>query len=206
VIFGPIKLVFKAISLVLTALVLYFAITFVQVWLSGHDHATNRAGAILVFGTAELDGHPSAELQDRLKVALWLFDQHRAPLIAVTGGKRPGDSTTEALVSASYLEAHGVPANDIVIGGGADTWQNVASVAGKLKHDGVKSVLTVTDPFHEYRAMAISSNQGLKPYGYAVTHSAITGTALWGYYAKETFEVGVARVVGYHDLSNWLHG
>jgi len=54
--------------------------------------------------------------------------QGRAPWIAVTGGKRPGDIYTEAGASATYLEAHGVPASKILEGSGTDTWENVKTV------------------------------------------------------------------------------
>ena len=109
-IFGPIKLVLRIISLVLTVIVLYFAVTFVQVWLTGREHSTKNADAILVFGTTEDNGTPSPELRARLDQALVLWHKGRAPWIAVTGGKLTGDVYTEAHVSAAYLEARGVPA------------------------------------------------------------------------------------------------
>ena len=59
----------------------------------------------------------------------------------------------------------------------------------------------VTDPFHEYRAMAISSAQGLMPYPSPVRDSPTIKHQLWRYYLKETLEVGVGRIVGYGRLS-----
>lgn len=204
-IFWPLRLAIKITSIVLTLLLIYFAITFVQIWLTGRERSTANAQAILVFGTAELNGTPSAELTDRLNEALALFDAGRAPLIVVTGGKRPGDVYTEAGVSAAYLVAHGVPKADIIQGGGGDTWANVASVLPALRAQHVTTVLTVTDPFHEYRAMAICSAQGLSPQPDPVTKSALTGGELLQNYAVETLEVGVARVFGYHTVSDWIH-
>jgi uncharacterized SAM-binding protein YcdF (DUF218 family) len=205
VIFGPIKLALKILSAVLSVILIYFLVTFVQVWLTGRDHATNDANAILVFGTAELNGRPSAELQYRLTEALILYDAKRAPYIAVTGYKQPGDLYTEAGVSATYLESQGVPKDQIIEGGGTDTWSNVSSIVAKLRAADIKTVLTVTDGFHEDRAMAICSSQGLTPFPAPVTQSAISGSALWGYYFTETIEVGVGRVIGYHTLSDWIH-
>jgi uncharacterized SAM-binding protein YcdF (DUF218 family) len=204
-IFWPLKLALKIVSALLSLLIIYLGVTFVQIWMTGREHSTVDAGAILVFGTAEDNGRPSPELADRLHHADVLYKDGRAPIVAVTGGRRRGDAYTEAEVSATYLEARGVPRRDIVEGAGSDTWRNVASVAGRLRSRGVTTVLTVTDPFHEYRAMAIASDQGLRPYPSPVAHSAVTGADLWKYYAKETLEVGVARVLGYHTLSDWLH-
>jgi uncharacterized SAM-binding protein YcdF (DUF218 family) len=203
VIFGPIKLLLRVVSLILTVAVLYFAVTFVQIWWRGHEHATAKAQAILVYGTTEDNGKASPELKARLDQALTLYQEGRAPWVAVTGGNRPGDVYTEAGVSATYLENHGVPASKILKGAGNDTWQNVETVLPELKKHHIKTVITVTDPFHEYRAMAIASAQGLTPYPSPVRNSPTIKHQLWRYYLKETLEVGVGRIVGYGRLSSW---
>jgi len=204
VIFGPFKLILRIISAVVSILIIYFAITFVQIWLTGHEHSTRHAQAILVFGTTEDNGTPSPELQARLDQALVLWHKGRAPWIAVTGGKRPGDQFTEAGVSAAYLEGKGVPASKILVGAGTNTWQNVQTVVSKLKAHHIRTVLTVTDPFHEDRAMAISSSQGLTPFPSPVRNSPTVKHSLWKYYAKETFEVGIGRIIGYGRFSSWF--
>jgi uncharacterized SAM-binding protein YcdF (DUF218 family) len=204
VIFGPLKLILRIVVTLISVVILYFAITFVQIWLTGHQHSTQHAQAILVFGTTEDNGTPSPELQARLDQALVLWHEDRAPWIAVTGGKRPGDHFTEAGASAAYLEAHGVPASKILRGSGTDTWQNVSSIVPKLKAHDLKSVLTVTDPFHEDRAMAISSSQGLTPYPSPVRNSPTVKHSLWKYYTKETVEVGIGRIIGFQRFHSWF--
>lgn len=199
--------VLRRVLLVLVVLisvtVLYFGATFVQIWLRGHEHSTASAQAILVFGTTEDNGTPSPELRARLNQALTVYRAGRAPWIAVTGGRRPGDVYTEAGVSATYLENHDVTPSRILIGGGSDTWQNVKSVLPQLKRHGITSVITVTDPFHEYRAMAIASAQGLTPYPSPVRDSPTIKHQLWRFYLKETLAVGVGRLIGYGRLSSW---
>jgi uncharacterized SAM-binding protein YcdF (DUF218 family) len=204
VIFGPFKLILRILSAVITIVIIYFAVTFVQIWLTGHEHSSRHAQAILVFGTTEDNGTPSPELQARLDQALLLWHKGRAPWIAVTGGKRPGDHFTEAGVSAAYLEGKGVPTSKIIVGAGTNTWQNVSSVMPTLTKHHITHVLTVTDPFHEDRAMAIASSQGLTPFASPVRHSPTVKHSLWKYYAKETFEVGVGRVIGYGRFSSWF--
>ena len=202
-IFGPLKVVARIVGVLASLAVLYLAITFIQIWLTGHQHSTQRAQAILVFGTTEDNGRPSIELRTRLDQALTLYHEGRASWVVVTGGKLPGDAYTEAGVSATYLIARGVPPSRVVKGGGNDTWQNVATVIDSMKRDGLSTVLTVTDPFHEYRAMAIASAQGLSPQASPVRSSPTIGGSLWRYYLKETLAVGVGRVVGYGTLSRW---
>jgi uncharacterized SAM-binding protein YcdF (DUF218 family) len=202
-IFGPFKLILRIISAIMTVIVLYFAVTFVQIWMRGHEHTTVSAQAILVYGTTEDNGTASPELAARLDQALALYRDHRAPWVAVTGGNKPGDVYTEAGVSATYLEKRGVPASHILVGSGSDTWQNVETVLPKLKAHHITTVITVTDPFHEYRAMAIASAQGLTPFPSPVRNSPTVKHQLWRYYLKETLEVGVGRIIGYGRLSSW---
>ena len=78
-IFGPIKLIIRIVTFVISVVILYFAVTFVQIWMTGHEHSTKHAQAILVFGTTEDDGTPSPELQARLDQALTLWHKGRAP-------------------------------------------------------------------------------------------------------------------------------
>lgn len=202
-ILGPVKLILSIVSSLFTLVVLYFAVTFVQIWMTGHQHSHASAQAIFVFGTTEDNGRASRELTARLDQALTLYQLHRAPWIVVTGGNRPGDTHTEAGVSATYLEARGVPAAQILKGYGNDTWQNVATAVPTLRSHSIVTVLTVTDPFHEYRAMAIASSQGLVPYPSPVANSPTSGPSLWRFYLKESLEVGVGRLVGFGRLSSW---
>ena len=202
-IFGPLKLVLRIASLLFSVVVIYFAVTFAQIWMTGHDHSSKDAQAILVFGTTEDNGRPSPELKARLDHALTLWNTHRAMYVVVTGGKLKGDVFTEAEVSATYLAHHGVPMAKILLGSGHDTWQNVSTVRGQMRKFHLVSVLTVTDPFHEDRAMAIASSQGLTTYPSPVGNSPTVKHSLWKYYAKETLEVGVGRIIGYGRLSSW---
>ena len=202
-IFWPIKLAFRIVSALVSLAVLYFAVTFVQIWLTSHEHSSSKAQAILVFGTAQDNGVPSPALAARLNQALVLYHEGRAAWVVVTGGKQPADVYTEAGVSAAYLVAHGVAKNRILKGGGNDTWQNVSSVIVAMRSHHLRTVLSVTDPFHEYRAMAIASAQGLSPSPSPVPDSPTIKHSLWLYYARETLAVGLGRIVGYGTLSSW---
>ena len=202
-ILGPVKLILRILSSIFTLVVLYFVVTFVQIWMTGHHHSNSSAQAILVFGTTENNGKASPELAARLDQALTLYNHNRAPWIVVTGGKLPGDTHTEAGVSAAYLEARGVPSAKILLGYGNDTWQNISTVISQMRAHHIVTVLAVTDPFHEYRAMAIASTQGLQPQPSPVSNSPTSSHSLWRYYMKETLEVGVGRVIGYARLSSW---
>ena len=201
----PFKILLKLASVLVAAVVLYLVVTGVQVWLTGREHSSQNTDAMAVFGSAQYDGTPSPDLQARLDDALTLFRQGRAPIIAVTGGKREGDRFTEAQVSAGYLDARGVPRSAIIEGGGDDTFQNMQSVTPPLVARGVKTLLVVTDPFHEDRAMAIASTFGFTPLPAPATASPLTGGRAFTYYLRETLAVGLGRIVGYGNLSSLSH-
>jgi uncharacterized SAM-binding protein YcdF (DUF218 family) len=201
----PFRLILKIIGAVLAVVLLYVSVTLVQVWLTSMQDDPHPANAILVFGTAANYTTPGVDLEARLARALTLYDAHLAPIIAVTGGKRPGDLYTEAQISAMWLETNGVPPSAIVLGSGADTWNNVASVATELKTLGVVTVLDVTDPFHEDRAMAITSSFGFSPSPTPSQRSPIGGFNLVLYFVKEAVEVSVGRIIGYQTLAGLPH-
>jgi uncharacterized SAM-binding protein YcdF (DUF218 family) len=202
--FGPLKLALRIASLLFGAILLYFVVTLVQVWLTSTEYTPHHAGAIVVMGGAQYNGKPSPDLRARLNEALTLYDKGDAPLIMVTGGKEPADLHTEAETGATYLEARGVPPQDILQAGGRDSYENIADAVPQLVSRGVTSVLVTTDPFHEYRSMAITSSFKLVPYPTPTHSSPISGWATIPYFLKEAVGVGFGRIIGYNHLE-WLH-
>jgi len=202
----PIKLVVKVLSALVSLVLVYFLFGLGQVWLTSRDYSAHSGQAIMVFGTASYGLTPSPTLARRLDEAVTLYDEKRAPWIVVTGGKRPGDIYTEAQASAQYLEQHGVPRSRILLGSGSDTWQNVESAVPLLAKIHATDVLVVTDPFHEYRAMANCSAQGLTPFATPTQHSWIQPGVAWKFFLKEALDVSVGRIVGYGTLSSWTSG
>jgi uncharacterized SAM-binding protein YcdF (DUF218 family) len=202
--FWPVRWALRIALLLAAAIFLYFAVTFVQVWLTSRQYDPKPAGAILVMGAAQYNCRPSPDLQARLDQALTLYHQGYAHLVMVTGNKKRGDRCTEAESGAMYLESKGVPAGDILEAGGDTTYQNIQQAAPVLaKHD-VKVVLVTTDPFHEDRSMAIASTLSLSPSPTPTQSSPITGWSTVPYFLKEGVGVGLGRIIGFNHLE-WLH-
>jgi len=201
---GPLRWALRIVLLVVAAIVLYFVVTLVQVWLTSRHYEPHPAGAILVMGAAQYDCVPSPDLRARLDQALTLYRRRDAPLIMVTGYKEPGDRCTEAQSGAMYLESKGVPARDILQAGGDNTYENIAAAAPVLQHHGATVVLVTTDPFHEARSMAIASDLSLSPSPTPTQSSPITGWSTVPYFLKEAAGVGLGRIIGYDHLE-WLH-
>ncbi len=200
---APVRLALKIVLLVVLAVVVYYAVTLVQVWLTSRQYDPVDAQAIVVMGAAQYDGVPSPDLQARLDEAYLLFKTGYARLIVCTGYKEPGDHYTEAQSGEMYLVSKGVPAADILEAGGRDSWTNLALAADKLRPRGDTDVLIVTDPFHEDRSMAIATDVGLTPHPTPTQTSPIKGTAVIPYFLRTAAGVAVGRIIGFrylHDL------
>ena len=186
-------------------IVLYFAVTLVQVWLTSRHYDPHPAAAILVLGAAQYDCVPSPDLRARLDQAATLYHEGYAHLVVVTGNKEPRDKCTEAQSGKMYLEKiHHVPASAILEAGGNNTYENIADAQRQLAAHGARVVLVTTDPFHEDRSMAIASELSLVPSPTPTQSSPIRGWSTVPYFLKETVGVGLGRIIGYNHLE-WLH-
>ena len=192
------KLALKVAVALVAAVVLYLAVTFVQVWRAARDDQARPADAIVVFGTAQYNGVPSPVLAARLDHAIELYRRDLAPVIVVTGGNQPGDQFTEATASANYLMARGVPDEDVLREvSGTSSWQSLAAAANFLDDRAINEVLLVSDPFHSFRIRAMASELGLEGHSSPTKTSPIRGMTEARYMARETVAVAVGRIVGF---------
>ncbi|MCU1486832.1 MAG: EpiH/GdmH-related protein [Actinomycetia bacterium] len=186
---------------VLLALVLvgYFAVTFVQVWAASRRDASRPSQAIIVLGAAQYNGRPSPVLKARLDHAAQLYEAKIAPVIVLTGGRRPGDTFTEASASAGYLERAGIPESALRLEtDGRNSWQSLAAAARFLKAEGITKVVLVTSPYHSLRVEHIAGEVGLE--GHASPATDAPDEVTFGHLVHETLAVGVGRIIGYHRL------
>jgi uncharacterized SAM-binding protein YcdF (DUF218 family) len=176
--------------------VVYFTVTFVQVWRAAGRDEARPAEAIIVLGAAQYDGVPSPVLANRLDHAAELFDGGIADLIVVTGGRQEGDRFTEAQASATYLEGLGISGDHIereTTGG--SSWESLASAARFLQAQGITSVVLVSDPYHAMRIDGIAHDLGLD-----ATVSPADGSSSFSELFRESVAVSVGRVIGYDRL------
>jgi uncharacterized SAM-binding protein YcdF (DUF218 family) len=190
-----------AAVLLLGLVVLYVGVTFVQVWqASNHDEA-QAADAIIVLGAAQYDGRPSPVLAARLDHAADLYRQGLAPLVVVTGGRRPGDRFTEAEASANYLATLGVPGSAIEREtSSTNSWESLAATARFLRARDIHEVILVSDPYHSYRIDGIATDLGLDAHVSPTPSSPIGGAAELRHLLRETVAVSIGRIIGYDRL------
>ncbi len=192
------------LGLVLAVVVVgYLGFTFVQVFQAARTDEAQPAEAIIVLGAAQYNGEPSPVLQARLDHAVDLYEQGLAPVVAVTGGRQPGDSTTEASASASYLISAGVPESSLRLETkGENSWQSLAAAARFLEDEGIEEVILVSSPYHALRTERIAEEVGLHGHASPAADSPEGGVSELIKMGRETVAVGVGRVIGYRRLVN----
>jgi uncharacterized SAM-binding protein YcdF (DUF218 family) len=130
------------------------------------------AGAIVVLGAAQYDGRPSGVFAARLDHAVQLYLAGTAPYLVVTGGKLPGDRTTEAAVARAYALERGVPADRILVeDSGRSTLESLRSVGSILRDRGIHDAVFVSDRTHMLRVLRMASDQGIVAFGSPTTTS-----------------------------------
>jgi uncharacterized SAM-binding protein YcdF (DUF218 family) len=181
----------------------YFGFTFVQVVKAARSNEAQPAGAIVVLGAAQYNGEPSPVLQARLDHAVDLYERDLAPLMAVTGGRRPGDSVTEASASAGYLIGEGVPESSLRLEtDGENSWQSLAATARFLANEGIEEVILVSSPYHALRTERIAEEVGLHGHASPAPGSPEGRVTELVNMARETVAVGVGRIIGFRRLVN----
>jgi uncharacterized SAM-binding protein YcdF (DUF218 family) len=182
--------------------VLYFAVTFVQVWRTSRQDGARPVQAVIVLGAAQYDGRPSAVLRARLDHAAGLYHRKIAPVVVVTGGKMEGDRFTESAASANYLHTKGVPDEAILREvSGRTSWQSLAASARFLINDrGIRDVVLVSDPFHAARIKGMAGELGFRAAASPTRTSPIKGLSEFRHMITETAQLGIARVIGFRRL------
>lgn len=196
------KLLRRALVVAVVLPLLYFGVTFVQVWWTSRHDGARPAQAVIVLGAAQFDGRPSAVLRARLDHAADLYRRKIAPVVVVTGGKAEGDRFTESAASANYLHTKGVPDEAILREAtGRNSWQSLAASARFLIIErGIRDVVLVSDPFHAARIRSIASELGFRAASSPTRTSPIKGLSEFRHMVTETAQVGIGRVIGFRRL------
>jgi uncharacterized SAM-binding protein YcdF (DUF218 family) len=188
-----------------TALVLlglgWFGFNFWQVRSVGSSDQRRPVDAIVVMGAAQYDGRPSPQLAARLDHVVQLWGEDLAPVVVVTGGKRPGDRFTEADASARYLEARGVPASAILMETEAhNSYDSLVGVHDLLAARGDDRVLLVSDPYHSLRIRLVAEELGFEAYVSPTRTSPVHGGQELRKELEEAAGTSLGRLIGFDRL------
>jgi uncharacterized SAM-binding protein YcdF (DUF218 family) len=125
----------------------------------------HRADAIVVFGAAQYDGHPSPVFRARLDHAFELFQQHLAPVVLTTGGSGSDPSFSEGGVGHDYLARRGIPESSVIAETQAtDTAESAKRLAVIMRENHMGSCIAVSDAYHVFRIRNLLEREGIRVY------------------------------------------
>jgi len=177
----------------------FLSLVLVLLW-QGRDTRAH-VSAIVVLGAAQYDGRPSPVLKSRVDHAIGLWQRGFAPVLVFTGGRAPGDTTSEAAVARRYAMSNGVPDSIIVVEGASrSTSEALRRVAGFLG-DGRRDVILVSDPFHMLRLAIQARRHGLRPRTSPTNTSPISANRVefWRYAFRESWKAPAALLFEFPD-------
>jgi len=172
-----------------------------RIWDQGNRDERTPADAVVVMGAAQYDGRPSPQLAARLDHVVQLWGEDLAPVVVVTGGKRPGDRFTEAEASARYLEARGVPASAILMETEAhNSYDSLVGVHELLAARGDDRVLLVSDPYHSLRIRLVAEELGFEAYVSPTRTSPVRRGQALRKELEEAAGTSLGRLIGFDRL------
>ena len=150
--------------LAVAGVVLFLAVTAVQIVHTASLEEIHSADAIVVFGAAEYAGRPSPVLRARLDHALDLYHRGVAPVIITTGGAAADPHFSEGGVGEGYLMHRGVPERNLIAETqGRDTSESAVRVAVIMHANGLRSCVAVSDAYHVFRIRKLLQHEGIAP-------------------------------------------
>jgi len=180
------KLIRRVISFVLLLVIVIPLYAAGSIWYTAKNTKPEKSDVILVMGAAQFDGRPSEVLLARLDQAKSIFKAGLAPRIYTIGGGAPGDRTTEAAASRTWLINNGVSKKNILaIAKGRDTLSSTKAYVEQMRKAKFSSVVIVTDPYHCYRAIKMAKDRGIKSTCSAVESGPAANSGI-KYLARET--------------------
>jgi uncharacterized SAM-binding protein YcdF (DUF218 family) len=152
----------RVVGAALLAAVLVVVATALAIWWTAREDARPHSDAIVVLGSAQYNGRPSAIFAARLEHARALFAQGVAPVVVTVGGNRAGDNFTEAEAGRDYLAHEGIPASALLaVPRGSDTLESMRDVAQVFSQHGWRTAVLVTDPWHVMRSERMADDSGI---------------------------------------------
>ncbi|HEX8025173.1 MAG TPA: YdcF family protein [Candidatus Limnocylindrales bacterium] len=138
----------------------------------GSKDEQRPADAVVVLGAAQFNGVAGGVFAARLDHAVELVKAGIAPYLIVTGGKQPGDRTTEAATARAYARARGIPADQILMENtGRSTLESLQNVALVMKAHNLHSAVFVSDRTHMLRVLRMATDLGIQGWGSPTTTS-----------------------------------
>ena len=206
VLFGPIRLALRLVTLVVIGLVVYFIVCAVQVLLASrlttNPSVVRPASAIVVVDNTNQSGAPTGDIRARLKWTGRLYAAGRARKVMLVATRAVKDGPGLNRVVHTLL-TEGIPNSALVELRSSTTTRGFSTVATRLGH-GVR-VIVVTDAIDALWAEGAVSADGLRVEISSPPSSHKIFFAEFSELCEQASGVAVGRAIGFGHAS-WAAG
>ncbi len=158
------RFLWRTFLLLTLAAAAFLAVTAFRIVRTASLQQDIHADAIVIFGAAEYDGHPSPVLRARLDQGYRLFEQGLATVVITTGGAAADPKFSEGGVGHDYLLHRGIPERALIAETqGRDTSESASRVAVIMRANKMHSCIAVSDAYHVFRIRELLQSQGIMP-------------------------------------------
>ncbi|MEG0367985.1 MAG: ElyC/SanA/YdcF family protein [Coprobacillus sp.] len=139
------------------------------------DVTLDDADCILVLGAGIRNNQPTPMLRDRIKQAVRLYNEKKAPKIIMSGDHGQEDYD-EVSVMKKYAMEEGVPSTDIFMDhAGFSTYESLYRAKEIFQ---AKKVIIVTQDYHLYRSLYIANCLGVEAVGSSANLANYSGQSI----------------------------
>lgn len=167
------KIRFKLIFFLIGFFLIFIGYLAFSIWSFSEKVEYVKTDVAVVLGAAVWDDEPSPVFLERIKHAIWLYENNYVDKIIFTGGKAEGDSFAESEVAKDYAIKHNVDSEDILIEiKSTITEENLQYAYDLAMKEGFETFTIVSDPLHMKRAMLMAKKTGMEAYSSPTQSSA----------------------------------
>lgn len=151
----------------LTLLCLVTIYSAYSIWSFSKVNQLVHSDAAIVLGAAVWNDKPSPVLEERIKHAIWLYQNGYVKKIIFTGASSVFNTKEkpESEVSKEYAIEHHVHPNDILIETKSIiTEQNLRYAYEVARENGLKTFIIVSDPLHMKRSLVMAEDLAMEAY------------------------------------------
>ena len=157
---------FRKIVLAFTLLVIaLFTKVGINIYSYSSKSTNETADAAIVLGAAVWNGKPSPVFEERIKHAIFLYENNQVEYLIFTGGVGIRDERSEADVGREYAIQNGVEPDHIFTESESRiTYQNLSKAKAIASNTDISSYLIVSDPLHMKRSVVMAKDLGMNAF------------------------------------------
>lgn len=158
------KYVLSAYCVILILLV-YIGYTTMSIWNYSQIDEKCICDVVIVLGAGTDGKKVSPVFRERINHGIYLYQNHYAKKIILTGGYAKGNKYSDAYIAKLYATKKGIPQSDILIEEDSTiTQENLENAKNIMDYHGYQTALIVSDPLHMKRSMLMAKDLGIKAY------------------------------------------